>query len=316
VAKPGDEYQELVGAVAAALDPGASVKMGQWIEGPDGKRDLDVEVRGTIDGSPCFILIECKDWRDRVGIGVIDALDSKRRDLGADRAIAYSNSGFTAPALRKAARLEIGAASALKAGDGKAKVAIETEIIAKRLSVDSMRVKLNGISGKALDELEDGWIVGELLFDNSPVINWISELSRRLIEQHENATSIVFRCTFRQSSLWSYQGRLLPVGAIGLLFSCSKKWLSQVVRVDVTLGLFDHLRRRVTVPNQQAYFIGWINRDAWVETDKAWEETELEPGTFEIYLTLFNHIRPEPNSATPKLEELIAEREVLVDSTM
>jgi len=156
VAKPGDEYQELVGAVAAALDPGASVKMGQWIEGPDGKRDLDVEVRGTIDGSPCFILIECKDWRDRVGIGVIDALDSKRRDLGADRAIAYSNSGFTAPALRKAARLEIGAASALKAGDGKAKVAIETEIIAKRLSVDSMRVKLNGISGKALDELEDG----------------------------------------------------------------------------------------------------------------------------------------------------------------
>ena len=52
MAKAGDEYQEIVGAVAQALDPGASVKVAQWIEGPDGKRDLDVEVRGTINGSP------------------------------------------------------------------------------------------------------------------------------------------------------------------------------------------------------------------------------------------------------------------------
>src|ERR1700680_180326 len=147
-----------------------------------------------------------------------------------------------------------------------------------------MRAKLYMIPGE--ESLEDGWNVRELLFDNSTVINWISELSRKLLEQHENATSITFRCTFRQSSQWSYQGRLLPVGAIELFFSCSRKWLSQVVRVDVTLGFFDHLRRRVIVPNQQAYFSGFIRPDAWVETDEKWEETELEPGTFELYLTL------------------------------
>jgi len=148
VAKPGDEYQELVGAVEKALEPGASVKVGQWIDGPDGKRELDVEVRGTLDGSPCFILIECKDWGDPVRIGVIDALDSKRRDLFADRAVVYSNSGFTAPALRKAKRVRIGAASALKAGDGEVKVAIETAIVAKGPIVDSMRVKLVGAAGE------------------------------------------------------------------------------------------------------------------------------------------------------------------------
>jgi hypothetical protein len=65
------------------------------------------------------------------------------------------------------------------------------------------------------------------------------------------------------------------------------------------------------VPSQQAYFLGMINRDAWVETDKIWKETELEPGTFELHITLLNFIPPEPNSATPKLEELIAEQEVL-----
>src|SRR5215510_1062106 len=44
--KAGDEYQDIVAAVQCALDPGAAVRAGQWIEGPDGRRDLDVEVRG------------------------------------------------------------------------------------------------------------------------------------------------------------------------------------------------------------------------------------------------------------------------------
>src|SRR5262249_2424084 len=165
MAKAGDDYQEIVGAVAKALDPGASVNVGQWIHGPDGKRDLDVEVRGTFNGVSCFVLIKCKDWADPVGIGVVDALDSKRRDLNADRAIIYSNSGFTAPALRKAARVGIETASALKAGDGKIKPIIQRELIAKRLSVDSMRATLYPFSQETF-ELEDDWQIGQLLHDD------------------------------------------------------------------------------------------------------------------------------------------------------
>jgi hypothetical protein len=91
MAKPGDQYMELVGEVAKALDPGSSVKVGEWIDGPDGRRELDVEVRGMLDGSPHFILIECKDWKTRaVDVEVIDALDSKRCDVHANQAIVYS----------------------------------------------------------------------------------------------------------------------------------------------------------------------------------------------------------------------------------
>jgi hypothetical protein len=45
--KTGDEYQQIVGAVVKALDPGAQVTVGKWVIGPDGRRDKDVEVRGT-----------------------------------------------------------------------------------------------------------------------------------------------------------------------------------------------------------------------------------------------------------------------------
>ena len=34
MAKLGDPYQQLVGAVESALDPGAEVEVGAWTEGP------------------------------------------------------------------------------------------------------------------------------------------------------------------------------------------------------------------------------------------------------------------------------------------
>ena len=46
MAKAGDSYRDLVGTVASALDPSSIVRTEQWIEGPDGERDMDVEVRG------------------------------------------------------------------------------------------------------------------------------------------------------------------------------------------------------------------------------------------------------------------------------
>lgn len=95
MSKAGDNYRELVGSLMSALDAGAVVKTEQWIEGPDGERDLDVEVRGTVAQAPHFILVECKDHARPIGIGFIDAFESKIGDLKPNRAIMFSNSGFT-----------------------------------------------------------------------------------------------------------------------------------------------------------------------------------------------------------------------------
>ena len=312
MAKAGDDYQEIVGAIARFLDPGTSVNVGQWIEGPDGKRDMDVEVRGTLNGAPCFVLIECKDWADPVGIGVIDALDSKRRDLYADRAIIYSNSGFTAPALRKAARVGIETASALKAGDNRIKPMIQRELIAKRLSVDSMRATLYPFSQETF-EIEDDWQISQLLYNDLPAFNWIGELSLRLIQEYEDARKIIFRCTFPPTSVWTYKGQRLCIAGIELVFECSKKWVSQRVQVDVTLGVYDHRHRSVVVPDQQGYILGWIDGEAWVEVDSRWDEEELPLGSFELYLTLLNPIHPIPDTAIPGIEQVILEQQIEVE---
>jgi hypothetical protein len=105
--RPGKAYQKLVAYVMKAFDLGADVKEGQWVKGPDGRLDLDVAVRGTIDGKPTLAVIECKDFdlkkTGKVGREYVDALDSKRHDLNANIAMICSNSGFTEDALNKAA---------------------------------------------------------------------------------------------------------------------------------------------------------------------------------------------------------------------
>ena len=47
MAKRGSEYEQIVGSIRRALDPGATVEVGKWVKGPDGRRDRDVRVRGT-----------------------------------------------------------------------------------------------------------------------------------------------------------------------------------------------------------------------------------------------------------------------------
>src|SRR5688572_2658658 len=126
MAKAGDEYQAIVEAVARALHPEANVCAGEWVEGPDGRRDMDVAVRF---GKDRVVLLECKDWRRPVGIDAIDKLESKSRDLGAESALIYSNSGFTKQALVKAERVGIGALSALKAEDGRIRSMLTREWI-------------------------------------------------------------------------------------------------------------------------------------------------------------------------------------------
>ena len=216
--------------------------------------------------------------------------------------------------MRNAARVGIETASALKMGDRRIKVVIERVVIAKRLSVDSMRVILHPFTGQP-PEVDLGWKVDQLSCDNLPVINWISELSRKLILESEDAKQITFRCTFQPHAGWTYNGRGLFVGALELFFTCSKKWFAQTVREDVTLGSYDHLRRKVTIPNKQVYALGPIHRDAWVEIESGPEEKELEPNTFELYHTLLNHIPPIGDAKAPQIEELIAEKKFVFSSS-
>lgn len=314
MAKAGDEYRELVGDVARAIEPGATVKTEQWIEGPDGDRDMDVEVRGTLNGQPHFILIECKDHKRPIGIGLVDAFESKCRDLNPDRRIMFSNSGFTEDALKKAKRVGIDMASALKAtginvNDPLIRGKVEREFVARRLTMHFKSSTIWPYEGQTFD-FKDPWQPTELTFDGLPVIHWLSEKMKAVATEHDDAKKIMYTCTFRHEPRWTYRGQQLNVGALRFWFTCEKDWVSQTVNPQVSLGYLDHTRGTVVVPDKQWYALGVIDNEAWKETDQEWESGEMEANMFRINLTVTRCNLSNSPGEPPKVDDLIAESKV------
>lgn len=306
MAKAGDAYREIVGTIMGVLDPDSAVKTEQWITGPDGERDMDVEVRGTLNGVPHFILVECKDHARPIGIGIVDAFESKIRDLKPERAIVFSNSGFTRDALKKANRVGIEMASAMKANDDTVKIKIYREVVARRLTLIFGTVFLYPFDGYP-HEIDEKWTIADLLFDGLPVIHWISEKMKLVALEQDTANKIWFLCTFRHESRWSYHGQPLMIGGLKFHFTVKKDWVAQTVKTDVSLGYYDHLKKRVVVPDKQWYALRLIDMDAWDETDRQWEDGEMEPNTFRLSITVTRSNLPNEPGLFPKVDELIAE---------
>jgi len=311
LAKAGSEYEELVSLVAKALDPNAEIRMSQWVEGPDGNREVDVELRGIVDGKPHFILIECKDWKRPVDIQQVDKLDSKRSDLSADAAMIYSNSGFTKKALRKADRIGIDTVSAIAAGNQLVRLKIERELVVKALAVDSFKMTLYP-SPESDRNFPETWDYTTLRYGGLPVVNWLARLSTNLLQRYEGEPKIVEIAAFKTETPFTLEGSHIILRGFRVEMWCSRKWLSQTVREDVSLGVYNHITRRLTVPNKQFWSMGWIDNKAWNEIHVDGEPEQwtrpLKPGSFLLNLTLFKPIQGIEDEDAPLIDDLIGQR--------
>jgi hypothetical protein len=172
--KSGRAFERAVRDVMRAMDPGATARQGEWVVGPDGRREVDVLVEGAADGDSRSVLIECKDFdpkkTGRVGIQYVDALDSKRRDLGNEVALICSNAGFTRDAKRKAKRVGIGLMGVMRKGDDRIRVFIEEDMYVRETKLHRLVIALSR-DGSPIDLT--GVRFEEVLFEGQPVGNWV-----------------------------------------------------------------------------------------------------------------------------------------------
>ncbi|MEK7400185.1 MAG: restriction endonuclease, partial [Candidatus Poribacteria bacterium] len=282
-----------------------------------GQREIDVEVRGVIDCKEHFVFIECKDWKRPIDIQEIDKLDSKRCDLSADAVMIYSNSGFTKRALRKAERVGIDAVSAIASGNQLIRAVIERELVAKKLSVDSWSVTLYPAPENE-QNCPEPWDPRTLRYDGLPFVNWLTKLSKDLLRKYEEESKIVEIVALKRYTPFTLEDVPVILRGFRVEMICSRKWLSQTVREDVSLGMYDHIKRRLIVPNKQFWSIGVINEEAWEEMGidgepEVWTKP-LEEDSFQLNLTLFNPIAGFKNEGIPLIDDLINERRTDFDS--
>ena len=95
------KFEKLIHALHTQLAPtGAIVTYDDHIMGLESgtERQIDISIRVTISGYSILIIIECKDWADPIGVEEMDAFSTKLKDVGANKGVIVSATGFTQPA--------------------------------------------------------------------------------------------------------------------------------------------------------------------------------------------------------------------------
>lgn len=140
--KLGDVLEDFV-ALLHDL-PGVSVKTRVKIEVPneDRKREVDVLVAPQLVGDPVPIVIECKNHKGAVGVGLIDEFIGKLRDIAVppERGIFVSSMGFSSGAVKRAAKEGIQLLRKRITSDGSMQVCLMKTAFAK--STNRVKCKL------------------------------------------------------------------------------------------------------------------------------------------------------------------------------
>jgi hypothetical protein len=307
----GGAYQEIVAAVERALHPEANVDVGEWIEGPDGEREVDVVVRGKLGATHHVALIECKDWRRPVDIKTIDELDSKRNDLGADTTLVYSNSGFTKKALNKAQRKNIQAVSALNAGNADIKLTVRYTLTPKFLSIDRWIVRLYP-DEESNRKIPSEWLPQDLIYNDLPVVNWIRKASADVLLANEDSSEITAIYAFKEPTQFALGAIKIALLGIGYVLECSKCWLSQTVGADLSLGQLDHGTGQVWLPDKQRFMLGPIDTplENWQRMDRP-PAAGTSGAPFVDVRLLLRKIPEVPGAGTPDIDAIIADSRIV-----
>ncbi|WP_407655644.1 restriction endonuclease [Amycolatopsis rhabdoformis] len=90
-------YEVSVRELLSALDPDATVRHNAHVQGRLSQvaRQIDVWAEGTVIGQRISVAVECKLRRRPADVQIIDAFIGKLLDIGADRGVIYSSSGFS-----------------------------------------------------------------------------------------------------------------------------------------------------------------------------------------------------------------------------
>jgi len=259
----GSAFQRLTGEIVQAFDPGAIVEVGKWIQGPDGRRDMDVAVRGILGGKLFILLIECKDYNPKttgpVGIEFVDALDSKQKDLATDYAIICSNSGFTKDALSKAKRVGIGMISVIKTGDQRVKAQILEKIYFRKIHLHEWNVSYWRDGSEDLPTT-----LHALRYNGRSVGTWVQQKVGMILGGLMQSTDGFLEIPLRLITpvLFTSGTRSFVIRRIDISIRAQVAWFSQVVELNASTGIYNYLRGKIRLaPGDQQYEIRGLNLD-------------------------------------------------------
>ena len=309
----GTAYQQLVAAVVKAFDKGAVVTPAVWVQGPDGRRDMDVSIEGFLDEKPYRGVIECKDFvlktSGKVGIAYVDALDSKRHDIGVDFALICSNSGFSEDAMKKARRKGIGLISVLAQGDSRVKVVIEQLIYFRKVCLGSISCTYYPSDPSQLAKIPNIQS-GDITHQGKLVERWLYQKAVQYATNNPTCSDQM-RATFKLLAPCQFdvRGDVVELHTIEATFQPQTRCFSQVVTLDAKMAMYDYLRGRMKfAPGENTYTINGLDFDKGTPVDCVEDLFKFQPvmpGEMDFQFTMLEQVPPLYDDSVADLDHLV-----------
>ncbi|GIO34665.1 MULTISPECIES: restriction endonuclease [Paenibacillus] len=167
--KSGTPFEIAVMDIQKLIDPNSIVSHDEKIIDKYGHpRQFDVVIRGELGGRKLLGVIECKDWKAKVDLPVVDAFITKMRDINANFGMIFSNSGFTSRAIEKCVENDIGVKSLLQNDTLSTKVKIMYHVYMKCYDWRNFKVRMFGTGSANWDPettINDMFINGQNLLE-------------------------------------------------------------------------------------------------------------------------------------------------------
>lgn len=320
-AKLGKPYEEAVGELIRLLFPHAQVAVGAWVNGPDGRRELDVDIHEMIDGRLWHGIVECKDFNPKttgpVGIGYVDALDSKQRDLHLDFAVICSNAGFTADAVRKASRLGIGLIGASRKADSRIRFRVVEEIYVRRVRIVEHFLQFVPAPGESPIPHLETTDYESICYQGRPVLRWLN--SRLMLWL--SVTPIVqgdytdfYR--LKEPVVVTWGTGAIKIQGLALRTRLVGAWFAQTVGLEADAGVYDHIRHRMRlVKGHRNLNISGFNPKGgnWISHPPAdvWQPSPLIPGEVNFSVCVIEN-QPSRDGAA-LLDALVVPEDLIVN---
>ena len=208
--------------------------------------------------------------------------------------------------LRKAKRKSIGMISVLRKGDDRVRAEIQEEIFLRRIRFGEWRFTYHGADDIA-SKLGTPRI-HSVRFGDRSLDAWLQY--RALLVAMANP-SVIERLRasfqFRETLTFSCGEESLVLKAVEVGFVHRTEWLSQTVRLDASLGMYDYLRGRVRLASGENQYvieeIDWETAEPCDPPDVSMPlSTGLLPGELDIALVMVDGMDIADGLARPDLE--------------
>lgn len=248
----------------------------------------------------------------------MDALDSKRRDLGADIVALYSNSGFTARAVQKARRVGINTFSAVASGDRRSRARVNTLVYGRLVRPINVLEQTIEPPGQDLP-VPEGVKPDTFRFEGEPIHNWVVDQLTTLMSEHirefKQASHMVVQYQFDRLLTLDVAGMPFPVIGMQLQLDTSLEWMAKVLEIEADLGRFDAQTGLLWVPAGATMTFWGMDDTGWESVEEPTQEERTTGNVGQILLHAYLGAQfMRASGGTPNLTKHVADMKVSISS--